>query len=63
MSPEEIIKNLENTIELLKKENYKLTQYKNAIEECNIVSIGDLKGSIKYVNDKFCECTLYEKKA
>ena len=61
MNPEEIIKNLENTIELLKKENYKLTQYKNAIEECNIVSIGDLKGSIKYVNDKFCECTLYEK--
>ena len=61
MNTEEIIQNLKQEIELLKKENYKLSQYKDAIEECNIVSIGDLKGNITYVNDKFCECSLHEK--
>ena len=61
MNTEEIIQNLKQEIELLKRENYKLSQYKDAIEECNIVSIGDLKGNITYVNDKFCECSLHEK--
>jgi len=61
LNTEEIIQNLKQEIELLKKENYKLSQYKDAIEECNIVSIGDLKGNITYVNDKFCECSLHEK--
>lgn len=61
MNTEEIIRNLQYEIEVLKKENYKLSQYKDAIEECNIVSIGDLRGNITYVNDKFCECSLYDK--
>ncbi|AXX90235.1 bifunctional diguanylate cyclase/phosphodiesterase [Arcobacter suis] len=45
----------------LKIENHILRQYKNAIDESNIVSISDLKGNITYVNDKFCEVTLYTK--
>ena len=50
---------LKKTSEKLKIENHILKQYKNAIDESNIVSIGDLKGNIIYVNDKFCEVTLY----
>ena len=46
----------------LKKENYILKQYKEAVEESNIISTADLKGNITYVNDKFCEVTLYSKK-
>ena len=46
----------------LKTKNHILKQYKDAIEESNIVSTADLKGNITYVNDKFCECTLYTKK-
>lgn len=45
----------------LKKENHILKQYKEAVEESNIVSKADLKGNITYVNDKFCEVTLYER--
>ena len=45
----------------LKNENHILKQYKQAIEESNIVSTADLKGNITYVNDKFCEVTLYSK--
>ena len=45
----------------LKIENHILKQYKKAIDESNIVSIGDLDGNIKYVNDKFCEATQYSK--
>ena len=45
----------------LKKENHILKQYKEAVEERNIVSKADLKGNITYVNDKFCEVTLYER--
>ena len=47
--------------ENLKKENHILKQYKKAIDESNIISIGDLDGNIIYVNDKFCECTFYTK--
>ena len=47
--------------EKLKIENHILRQYKNAIDESNIVSISDLKGNITYENDKFCEVTLYTK--
>lgn len=61
LNTEEIIKNLNSQIELLKKENHKLSQYKSAIEESNIVSIGDLEGNITYVNDKFCDISLYSK--
>ena len=49
------------TIKQLKKENHILKQYKHAIEESNIISTADLKGNITYVNDKFCEVTLYSK--
>ncbi len=49
-------------IKNLKKENYILKQYKEAVEESNIISTADLKGNITYVNDKFCEVTLYSKK-
>ena len=45
----------------LKKENHILKQYKYAIEESNIISTADLKGNITYVNDKFCDVTLYSK--
>ena len=45
----------------LKIENHILKQYKKAIDESNIVSIGDLDGNITYVNDKFCEATQYSK--
>lgn len=55
------IENLKKEVSLLKAENFKLHQYKDAIEESNIVSIGDLDGNIKYVNDKFSECTFYTK--
>jgi PAS domain S-box-containing protein/diguanylate cyclase (GGDEF)-like protein len=45
----------------LKRENHILNQYKVAVEESNIVSKADLKGNITYVNDKFCEVTLYSR--
>lgn len=45
----------------LKKENYFLTQYTNAIEKSNIVSRTNAKGNITYVNNKFCEITLYSR--
>lgn len=61
MKSEDSIDDLKKQIALLKNENYKLNQYKSAIEESNIVSIGDLKGNIIYVNEKFCDCTLYSK--
>ena len=44
-----------------KKEFFKLKQYQEAVEFSNIVSIADLNGNITYVNDKFCESTLYTK--
>lgn len=61
MSLEDTVTKLEKELFELKKENHKLLQYKEAIEEGNMVTIGDLKGNIKYVNEKFCECTLYTK--
>ena len=45
----------------LRNENHILKQYKKAIDESNIVSISDLDGKIIYVNDKFCEVTLYSR--
>ncbi|MFW2378686.1 EAL domain-containing protein [Aliarcobacter butzleri] len=43
----------------LKKENHILKQYNEATKDSNIISTADLKGNIKYVNDKFCEVSLY----
>lgn len=45
----------------LKKENNKLNQYQEAINESNIISTYDLKGNVTYVNEKFCQLTLYSK--
>lgn len=36
-----------------------LDEYKRAIDESNIVSKSNLKGTITYVNDKFCKVTGY----
>lgn len=48
-------------IKEIKKENHILKQYKGAIEESNIISTADLKGNITYINDRFCDVTLYSK--
>ena len=58
---EKLKKSLLDENEDLSRSNYILKQYKKAIDESNIVSIGDLKGNIIYVNDKFAESTLYSK--
>lgn len=43
----------------LKKENHILKQYNEATKDSNIISTSDLKRNITYVNDKFCEVSLY----
>jgi len=48
-------------IKQLKKENHILKQYFKAIEVGNIVTKTNLEANIIYVNDKFCETTLYSR--
>ncbi len=45
----------------LKRENHILKQYREVVEDSNIISKSDLRGNITYVNDKFCEVTLYKR--
>jgi PAS domain S-box-containing protein/diguanylate cyclase (GGDEF)-like protein len=54
-------KKLKDRVKYLETENYILKQYYKAAEETNIVSKGDLKGNITYVNDKFLEVSQYSK--
>ena len=39
----------------------KVTDYKHALDEANIVSITDIKGTIQYVNDSFCKISKYSR--
>lgn len=48
-------------IKLLKRKNYLFEQYFKVVEYSNIVSKGDLKGNITFVNDKFCEISQYKR--
>lgn len=52
-------------LEEQKKENKSVSnifsQYKGAMDEALIINITDLNGNLKYVNNKFCELTLFNK--
>ncbi|HJE02570.1 MAG TPA: PAS domain S-box protein, partial [Aliarcobacter thereius] len=50
-----------NKIYELNKKNHILNQYNQATKTSNIISNGDLKGNITYVNDRFCEVSQYTK--
>lgn len=45
----------------IKKENHILKQYNEATKDSNIISTADLKGNITYVNERFCDVSLYTK--
>jgi len=55
-----IIRQIKTQEELTSTKNL-LVQYKNAIDETNIVSKTDLAGNITYVNNEFCKISQYEK--
>jgi len=44
------------------KTNRVLNQYKDALDNADLVVITDIDGKITYVNDKFCEVSKYSKK-
>lgn len=49
------------TIQRFFKQNILLEQYRGAIDSSFIVSKGDLKGNITYVNDQFCQISGYSR--
>lgn len=49
------------TEEFLQKNLKEISDYKHALDESAIVAITDLKGSIKFVNENFCEISKYNK--
>lgn len=58
---EEELKRVKLENQELKRKNDILNQYLKSAEEHNIVSKGDLKGNITYVNDIFIDASLYSK--
>lgn len=50
-----------NELEILRKENHILRQYYKAAEAHNVVSKGDLRGNITYVNDNFVNIAQYSR--
>jgi PAS domain S-box-containing protein/diguanylate cyclase (GGDEF)-like protein len=56
-----ITKYIKNVESARKRELHMLEQYKLVLDNSSIVSKADTKGIINYVNDKFCETTLYSK--
>lgn len=59
--PSNMITKLIKANQRVEDSDFALEQYKNAMDESNIVSKSDLNGNITYVNDKFCEISLYDR--
>lgn len=57
--PASMVSRLVKANERVEESDFALDQYKKAMDESNIVSKSDLAGNITYVNDKFCEISLY----
>ena len=59
--PSNMISKLGIANDRVEESDFELEQYKKAIDQSNIVSKSDLNGNITYVNDKFCEISLYKR--
>ena len=57
--PSNMVSRLVKANQRVEESDFALDQYKKAMDESNIVSKSDLAGNITYVNDKFCEISLY----